>query len=230
MKINKWIMWVILFSSLFGIANKGISVIAFILSIVALIKFVLVDKSSINSYSENNNTNVQQPKQTNNKEFRQNERTKKKEEKVKEKEQAREQVQQIAIQRSYEYFGVDFIDVSVTNSKATPYYNKIKNDTEQVIDAVKARATKNVKNYKRYGYHLETTDKGILILTTENIYFLTAQNGFAKTVYPIKNVNGINTSMANLYITYGRTKHIYNIEGWKRSDLFMKNYIKYFYS
>lgn len=47
MKINKWIMWVILFSSLFGIANKGISIIAFILSIVALTKFVLVDKNPL---------------------------------------------------------------------------------------------------------------------------------------------------------------------------------------
>ncbi|HEB2279978.1 TPA: hypothetical protein RY759_000240 [Staphylococcus aureus] len=230
MKINKWIMWVILFSSLFGIANKGISIIAFILSIVALTKFVLVDKKSINTNAENNNTKVQQPKQTSNKEFKQNERLRKKEEKIKEKERAREQEKQIAIQRSHDYFGVDFIDANVTNSKATAYYNKIKTDTEHEIDVVNARATKNVKNYKRYGYHLETTDKGILILTTENIYFLTAQNGFAKTVYPIKNVNGINTSMANLYITYGRTKHIYNVEGWKRSDLFMKNYIKYFYS
>ncbi|MCJ1787575.1 hypothetical protein [Staphylococcus warneri] len=230
MKINKWIMWVILFSSLFGIANKGVSVIAFILSIFALTKFVLVDKKSINTNKNNSNTNVQQPKQTSNKEFRQKERTKKKEEKVKEKEQAREQEKQIAMQRSHEYFGVDFIDANVTKSKATPYYNKIKTDTEQVIDVINARATKNVKNYKRYGYHLETTDRGILILTTENIYFLTAHNGFTKTVYPIKNVNGINTSMANLYITYGRTKHIFNIEGWKRSDLFMQNYIKYFYS
>ena len=67
MKINKWIMWVILFSSLFGIANKGISIIAFILSIVALTKFVLVDKKSINTNAENNNTKVQQPKQTSNK-------------------------------------------------------------------------------------------------------------------------------------------------------------------
>ena len=91
MKINKWIIWVILFSSLFGIANKGISIIAFILSIVALTKFVLVDKKSINTNAENNNTKVQQPKQTSNKEFKQNERLRKKEEKIKEKERAREQ-------------------------------------------------------------------------------------------------------------------------------------------
>lgn len=110
----------------------------------------------------------------------------KKEEKIKEKERAKHQEQQIAFQRSHDYFGVDFIDANVTNSKATPYYNKIKTDIEHVIDVVNARATKNDKNYKRYDYYLETTAKGILILTTENIYFLTAQNGFAKTVYPIK--------------------------------------------
>ena len=34
--------------------------------------------------------------------------------------------------------------------------------------------------------------------------------------------------MAYLYITYGRTEHIYNIEGWKRSSQFMQSYINNF--
>ena len=53
------------------------------------------------------------------------------------------------------------------------------------------------------------------MLTTENVYFLTASHGFSKAVYPIKNVNGMKTEMAYLYITYGRTDHIYSVVGWK---------------
>ena len=36
------------------------------------------------------------------------------------------------------------------------------------------------------------------------------------------------TEMAYLYITYGRTDHIYSVLGWKRSSLFMQNYINNF--
>ena len=63
------------------------------------------------------------------------------------------------IDNSYNYFGVDFIDANVSNSREAPFYNKIKTDTEEVIDAVKASSTKRVKNYKRHGYHLETKEK-----------------------------------------------------------------------
>ena len=42
------------------------------------------------------------------------------------------------------------------------------------------------KKYKRHGYRLETKEKGILVLTTENVYFLTASHGFSKAVYPLR--------------------------------------------
>ncbi|PTG21244.1 hypothetical protein [Staphylococcus chromogenes] len=227
MKTNKWIMWVILFTSLFGIANKGVSVIAFILSIVILTKYVLVDKKSVNDRVDR--TYVEHPNQISNRELRKNERIKKKEEKARVKEQIKQQEEQHSIQRSYDYFDVDFIDGGVTKSSAAPFYKKIRTDTEKVIDVVKAKVTKNVKNYKRRGYHYETAEKGLLILTTENVYFITTQNGFAKTTYPIKNINGMTTGMAYLTITYSKSKYIYNIEGYKRSDLFMKNYMQHFY-
>ena len=36
------------------------------------------------------------------------------------------------------------------------------------------------------------------------------------------------TEMAYLYITYGRTDHIYSVVGWKRSSQFMQSYINNF--
>ncbi|PTJ02703.1 hypothetical protein BU047_05215, partial [Staphylococcus simulans] len=53
MKENKWIVWVILISSLFGIANNGVSLVAFILSIVILAKYSLISKKSINKTTTN---------------------------------------------------------------------------------------------------------------------------------------------------------------------------------
>ncbi len=41
---NNWIIWLILISSLFGIANKGVSIVAFIFSIIVLIKYQLIEK------------------------------------------------------------------------------------------------------------------------------------------------------------------------------------------
>lgn len=57
MKENKWIIWVILLSSLFGIANNGISLIAFILSIVILTKYSLIDKKFLNNVTTNEKLN-----------------------------------------------------------------------------------------------------------------------------------------------------------------------------
>ncbi|QJE25064.1 hypothetical protein [Staphylococcus caprae] len=221
MKQNKWIMWVIFASCLLGIGTKGISIVGLVLSLIVIAKYQLVDRKA--KISKSGVAKFEKPPK---RESIKVEREKRKEEKAKQKTIIQEQE---AIENSYTYFGVDFIDANVSNTREAPFYNKVKNDTEEVIDAVKARVTKNVKNYKRRGYHLETKEKGILVLTTENVYFLTASNGFAKSVYPIKNVNGMRTSMAYLYITYGRTEHIYNIEGWKRSSQFMQSYINNFY-
>lgn len=224
MKQNKWIMWVIFASCLLGLGTKGISIVGLVLSLIVIAKYQLVDRKAKIS-----NSGVAKFDEPPKRESIKVEREKRKEEKAKQKAIIQEQQKQEAIENSYNYFGVDFIDGNVSNTREAPFYNKVKNDTEEVIDAVKARVTKNVKNYKRRGYHLETKEKGILVLTTENVYFLTASNGFAKSVYPIKNVNGMRTSMAYLYITYGRTEHIYNIEGWKRSSQFMQSYINNFY-
>ena len=221
MKQNKWIMWVIFASCLLGLGTKGISIVGLVLSLIVIAKYQLVDRKA--KISKSGVAKFEKPPK---RESIKVEREKRKEEKAKQKTIIQEQE---AIENSYTYFGVDFIDANVSNTREAPFYNKVKNDTEEVIDAVKARVTKNVKNYKRRGYHLETKEKGILVLTTENVYFLTASNGFAKSVYPIKNVNGMRTSMAYLYITYGRTEHIYNIEGWKRSSQFMQSYINNFY-
>ena len=156
MKTNNWI---ILVTSLFGIANKGISFIAFILSIVVLIKYVLVDKKTLNNNV--NKVHTYQPKHSSSKEMHQNEKYRKKEEKEREKARKREQEKQLVIQKSCAYFDVDFIESKVTNSKAAPYYKKIKTETEQVVDVVKAKSTKKVKNYKRPGYHYATDENGI---------------------------------------------------------------------
>ncbi|WP_367122816.1 hypothetical protein V6D01_09045 [Staphylococcus capitis subsp. urealyticus] len=224
MKQNKWIMWVIFASCLIGLGTKGVSIVGLVFSLIVIAKYQLVDRKV--KISESDELKFKEPPKRENIKA---ERKKRKEVKSRKKAITQEQQRQEAIKNSNDYFGVSFIDANVSNTREAQFYNKIKTDTEEVIDVVKARVTKNVKNYKRRGYHLETKERGILILTTENVYFLTVGNGFAKTVYPIKNVNGMKASMAFLYITYGRTEHIYNVEGWKRSDVFMQNYIKKFY-
>ena len=55
-------------------------------------------------------------------------------------------------------------------------------------------------------------------MTNENIYYLTAVNGFTKTVYPMKNVNGINAHIGHIKITYGRSNHTYFTKD-KKQDL-----------
>lgn len=222
MKQNKWIMWVIFASCFLGLGSKGVSIVGVVFSLIVIAKYQLVDRKA-KIFKLGETKSEEPPKST------KVEREKRKEEKAKQKAIIQEKQRQEAIDNSNDYFGVSFIDANVSNTREAQFYNKIKNDTEEVIDAVKARVTKNVKNYKRRGYHLETKEKGILVLTTENVYFLTVGNGFAKTVYPIKNVNGMKASMAFLYITYGRTEHIYNVEGWKRSNQFMQKYIDNFY-
>ncbi|MCH4365408.1 hypothetical protein [Staphylococcus haemolyticus] len=224
MKQNKWIMWVIFASCLLGLNAKGVSIIGLVLSLVVISKYQLVDRKA--KISKSGVAKFEEPPK---RESIKVEREKRKEEKEEQKAIIQEQQEQEAIENSYNYFGVDFIDANVSKTREAPFYNKIKTDTEKVIDAVKASSTKKVKKYKRHGYRLETKEKGILVLTTENVYFLTASHGFAKTVYPIKNVNGMKTEMAYLYITYGRTDHIYSVLGWKRSSLFMQNYINNFY-
>ena len=67
---------------------------------------------------------------------------KKKRRKAKQKAIIQEQQEQGAIENSYNYFGVDFIDGNVSNTREAQFYNKIKTDTEEVIDAVKASSTK----------------------------------------------------------------------------------------
>ena len=52
---------------------------------------------------------------------------------------------QEAIENSYNYFGVDFIDGNVSNTREAQFYNKIKTDTEEVIDAVEVYDTRSVK-------------------------------------------------------------------------------------
>ncbi|MES5875787.1 hypothetical protein [Staphylococcus pseudintermedius] len=56
---NNWIIWLILISSLFGIANKGVSIVAFIFSIIVLIKYQLIEKEkkSDNLLKEDKSTN-----------------------------------------------------------------------------------------------------------------------------------------------------------------------------
>lgn len=224
MKQNKWIMWVIFASCLIGLGTKGFSIIGLVLSLIVIVNYQLINKKDAIIKSDETINEKETKIESSRKELK-----KKKEEKAKQKAIIQEQQKQKAADNSYNNFGVEFIDEKVSNTKEAQFYNKVKTDTEEVIDAVKARVTKNVKNYKRRGYHLEAKERGILVLTTENVYFLTASNGFAKSVYPIKNVNGMKTSMAYLYITYGRTEHIYNVEGLKRSNLFMENYINHFY-
>lgn len=226
MKENKWIIWVILLSSLFGIANNGVSLIAFILSIVILTKYTIVKKQTLPP----NNTNNRQSKKSDTRENRKEEKIRKKEEKEREKNYIKQQKEQLAIQRSFDYFDVGFVEDKVTNSKAAPYYKKIRSKNERVIDVCNAKSTKKIKSYKYRSYHWEIQENGILILTTENIYFLTAQNGFTKIIHPIKNINGISTSMAYLIIKSGRSEYAYNIQGFKRSEQFMECYINHFYA
>lgn len=222
MKQNKWIMWVIFASCLLGLGTKGISIVGVVFSLIVIAKYQLVDRKV--KFSKLDEVQSEEPLKS-----IKVDREKRKEEKARQKAIIQEKQRQKAIENSNDYFGVSFIDINVSNTREAQFYNKIKTNTEEVIDAVKARVTKNVKNYKRRGYHLETKERGILVLTTENVYFLTAGNGFAKIVYPIRNVNGMRVNMAFLYITYGRTEHIYNVEGWKRSNQFMQKYIDNFF-
>ena len=118
------------------VGNKGISIIGLVLSLVVIAKYQLVDrkakisKSGVAKYEE-------PPKRESIKVER--EKGKKK---AKQKAIIQEQQEQEAIENSYTYFGVDFIDANVSNTREAPFYNKIKTDTEEVIDAVKASSTK----------------------------------------------------------------------------------------
>ncbi|PWZ93617.1 hypothetical protein DD865_14645, partial [Staphylococcus pseudintermedius] len=117
---NNWIIWLILISSLFGIANKGVSIVAFIFSIIVLIKYQLIEKE------KKSDNLLKEDKSTNSKNLSKQE--------IKEKEKAQKQFENN--QRSIKYFGVPDIDERVTSSTAAKYYPKIKSESEKVIVAV----------------------------------------------------------------------------------------------
>lgn len=221
MKQNKWIMWVIFASCLLGLGTKGISIVGLVLSLIVIAKYQLVDRKA--KISNSGVTKFEEPPK---RESIKVEREKRKEEKAKQKAIIQEQQKQEAIENSYNYFGVNFIDGNVSNTREAQFYNKIKTDTEEVIDAVEVYDTRSVKNRKSRGHYLVKTSKGILIMTNENIYYLTAVNGFTKTVYPMKNVNGINAHIGHIKITYGRSNHTYFTKDKKAGPRFMENYIE----
>ena len=166
-------------SCLLGLGTKGISIVGLVLSLIVIAKHQLVDRKAKIS-----NSGVAKFDEPPKRESIKVEREKKRRKGETKSDNSRTTKQE-AIENSYNYFGVDFIDGNVSNTREAQFYNKIKTDTEEVIDAVEVYDTRSVKRKSR-GHYLVKTSKGILIMTNENIYYLTAVNGFTKTVYPMK--------------------------------------------
>ncbi|ANQ88906.1 TPA: hypothetical protein I1462_001891 [Staphylococcus pseudintermedius] len=209
---NNWIIWLILISSLFGIANKGVSIVAFIFSIIVLIKYQLIEKE------KKSDNLLKEDKSTNSKNLSKQE--------IKEKEKAQKQFENN--QRSIKYFGVPDIDERVTSSTAAKYYPKIKSESEKVIVAVSCYIGKK-RHYKRstnFYVDKDTNARGILILTTENLHFISASNGFVKETYAINKVNGMKKiNNYDLEVTYGRSKKYFVLTNFQNPKYFIRKYI-----
>ncbi|QUM66042.1 hypothetical protein [Staphylococcus delphini] len=198
-----WIIWIILISSFLGIVNNGASVIAFAFSIVILTKHQLIEKDK-KVISHINNTSRKEKKSTNN------------------------QIQLENDKLSIKLFGVPDIDKRVTNSQESAYYSKIKNESEQVISAVSCYAGKkfHYKGSTNFYVKEDLNTHGILILTTENLYFISLSSGFLKEIYPINKINGMKKCKKyDLEITYGRSKKYFVLTGFQDPSPFVKKYI-----
>ncbi|ELH8585119.1 hypothetical protein Q8V79_002518 [Staphylococcus pseudintermedius] len=145
---------------------------------------------------------------------------------IKEKEKAQKQFENN--QRSIKYFGVPDIDERVTSSTAAKYYPKIKSESEKVIVAVSCYIGKK-RYYKRstnFYVDKDTNARGILILTTENLHFISASNGFVKETYAINKVNGMKKiNNYDLEVTYGRSKKYFVLTNFQNPKYFIRKYI-----
>ncbi|HDP5915006.1 TPA: hypothetical protein P6V55_002310 [Staphylococcus aureus] len=217
---NKWIVWFILFSSLLGIANKGISFIAFVLSIIILWQYQVTKKQPKTS-STKNEKDLSKNAKTNQKQLEKQELAAAKERVKKEKQQ------QIKNDSNY-YFNVDYISEKVTKTSEASYYKRIKTNTEQVLDVVTCYSGKkyHYKNSTAFRVKKDMDNRGILILTTENVYFLSHSNGFVKEVFPINKVNGVKkVNNYDLEMTFGRSKKYFVLTDFQDPKYFVNTYL-----
>ncbi|PWZ92768.1 hypothetical protein DD865_16065, partial [Staphylococcus pseudintermedius] len=72
----------------------------------------------------------------------------------------------------------------------------------------------------------DTNARGILILTTENLHFISASNGFVKETYAINKVNGMKKiNNYDLEVTYGRSKKYFVLTNFQNPKYFIRKYI-----
>lgn len=208
---------------LFTPVLPGLGPIISIFAIVILLKFKLFpsDTNKINSSNNENSTKIAQPK---------TKRTTTPPPKT-----AKQDIKKhLNNEKSLELFGIENLSSMVVNSKESEYFKKIKNESEETLNVIscakgiKEKSRGTVFNAYQSGYvYNPGEESGILILTTQNIYFLSAKGGISKEVFPINKVNGIRKIAYNaLELTFGRSKKIFVIPMKEKMSNFIESYLE----
>ncbi|WP_432717764.1 hypothetical protein AAA448_05975 [Staphylococcus equorum] len=221
MKENKWIILTILIMGLLAPILPGLGPIISIFAIVILIKYKVISKESSNKHASTNETQ-RKIKQPQTKKVTPTTSATKSDVK-----------RHLNTKKSKELFGIENINPKVVNSKEAEYFPKIQNDSEIVLNAlscskgIKHKGKGNIFNGYQSGYYYTPGEEsGVLVLTTENIYFLSAKGGISKEFFPLNKVNGVRKIDYNtLELTFGRSKKIYVIPLKENIDKFIEAYL-----